>query len=126
MPNVISIKKSYIVKRCISALKYIGIENTTYSLLRMDFDDALLLFEDNYFDFIYVDGFAHTGEEGGKTLIDWIKKLKVGGYLAGDDYHNDWPLVVWAVNDLAKKLSRIKFFRFYFFEKERLHLSQQE
>ena len=91
-------------KEYISALKYIGIENTTYSLLRMDFDDALLLFEDNYFDFIYVDGFAHTGEEGGKTLIDWIKKLKVGGYLAGDDYHNDWPLVVWAVNDLAKKL----------------------
>jgi hypothetical protein len=91
-------------KEYISALKYIGIENTKYSLLRMDFDAALLMFEDNYFDFIYVDGFAHAGEEGGKTLINWIKKLKVGGILAGDDYHNDWPLVVWAVNDLAKKL----------------------
>lgn len=91
-------------KEYISALKYIGIEDTTYSLLRMDFESALEMFEDNYFDFIYVDGFAHTGEEGGKTLIDWIKKLKPGGILAGDDYHDDWPLVVWAVNDLAKKI----------------------
>lgn len=87
-----------------TALKFIGFQNLCYCLLRMDFDSALELFEDNYFDFIYVDGFAHTGEEGGKTLVNWIKKLKIGGILAGDDYHDDWPLVKWAVNDLAKKL----------------------
>jgi len=91
-------------KEYISALKHVGVENSSYCLLRMDFDSALCMFEDEYFDFIYVDGFAHTGEDGGKTLIDWIKKLKVGGILAGDDYHDDWPLVVWAVNDLAEKL----------------------
>lgn len=88
----------------ISALKNIGFENQSYSLLRMNFDSALSMFNDNYFDFIYVDGFAHTGEEGGKTLVDWVKKLKVGGIMAGDDYHQDWPLVVWAVNDIAQKL----------------------
>ena len=87
-----------------ATLKYVGFDDPRYCLLRMDFDSALNLFEDNYFDFIYVDGFAHTGEEGGKTLIDWIKKLKVGGVFAGDDYHSDWPLVVWAVNDLARQL----------------------
>jgi len=92
-------------KEYISALKCVGLENPVYSLLRMDFDSALSMFEDDYFDFIYVDGFAHTGEDGGKTLIDWIKKLKVGGILAGDDYHKDWPLVIWAVNDIAKKLN---------------------
>ena len=86
------------------ALRYIGFENPAYCLLRMDFNSALELFEDSYFDFIYVDGFAHTGEEGGKTLIDWYKKLKKGGILAGDDYHEDWPLVKWAVNDLVKQL----------------------
>ena len=87
-----------------AALKYVGFENPRYCLLRMDFNSALDLFDDDHFDFIYVDGFAHTGEEGGKTLIDWIKKLKKGGILAGDDYHDDWPLVKWAVNDLVEKL----------------------
>lgn len=91
-------------KEYVNTLKYLGVTNSTYSLLRMDFDSALDLFEDEYFDFIYIDGFAHTGEEGGKTIIDWSKKLKVGGILAGDDYHEDWPLVIWAVNDFAKQL----------------------
>ena len=43
----------------------------------MTFDDAIDLFEDQFFDFIYIDGFAHTGEEGGETLIKWYRKLKV-------------------------------------------------
>ncbi len=85
-----------------NALTYLGLESS-YRLLRMTFADALELFEDGYFDFIYVDGYAHTGEEGGTTIIDWYRKLKVGGVLAGDDYHNDWPLVQWAVNDFVAK-----------------------
>ena len=75
---------------------------SNYSLLRMTFEEALPLFPDHFFDFIYVDGFAHTGQEGGQTLADWFPKLKVGGVMAGDDYHFDWPLVQWAVNDFAE------------------------
>lgn len=86
------------------ALKYIGLDSLNYRLLRMTFEEAYDLFDDNYFDFIYIDGYAHTGEEGGKTIIEWYKKLKVGGILAGDDYHDDWPLVKWAVNDFAAKV----------------------
>lgn len=85
------------------ALKNIGLlEN--YSLLRMSFEDARELFDDDTFDFIYVDGFAHTGQEGGKTLTDWWSALKVGGVMAGDDYHTDWPLVMWAVNEMAHQM----------------------
>jgi hypothetical protein len=85
------------------ALRAIGLlEN--YSLLRMTFEDARALFDDNTFDFIYVDGFAHTGQEGGRTLSDWWPTLKVGGVMAGDDYHTDWPLVMWAVNEMASQL----------------------
>lgn len=98
---------SHNTEEYIEALKYIGIENR-YRLLRMNFDEALEVFEDEYFDFIYIDGFAHTGEEGGKALIDWFRKLKVGGILAGDDYHEDWPLVQWAVNDFSEKVG-VKF-----------------
>lgn len=59
---------------------------------------ALDLFDDNYFDFVYIDGYAHTGEEGGKTLADSLPKVKIGGVIAGDDYHEKWPLVKAAVN----------------------------
>jgi hypothetical protein len=86
-----------------SAIKLVGLDSN-YTLLRMSFDEAIELFDDNYFDFIYFDGYAHTGEEGGKTFADWYKKLKVGGMFAGDDYHDDWPLVKWAVNDMATKI----------------------
>ena len=85
------------------ALQLVGLEKNYY-LLRMSFDEALGLFEDAYFDFIYFDGYAHTGEEGGKTFLDWYEKLKVGGVFAGDDYHPDWPLVVWAVNSFAESI----------------------
>jgi len=86
------------------ALKYIGFNDPRYSLLRMDFDYARSLFEDEYFDFIYIDGYAHTGEEGGKTLQQWYEKLKIGGVFAGDDYHEEWPLVKWAVNDFVLQI----------------------
>lgn len=85
------------------ALKFVGVERN-YRLLRMSFDEALALFDDGYFDFIYFDGYAHTGEDGGKTFVDWFRKVKVGGVIAGDDYHDDWPLVKWAVNTFAKAL----------------------
>jgi Methyltransferase domain len=76
-----------------------------YRLLRMTFDQAAQLFADESLDFIYVDGFAHSGCEGGRTLADWYPKLRPGGIMAGDDYHfGDWPLVVWAVHEAASQL----------------------
>lgn len=86
------------------ALRTVGL-NRNYHLLRMTFDQALDLFPDRHFDFIYADGYAHTGEEGGQTLLDWYAKLKPGGVMAGDDYDpKAWPLVVWAVHHLADQL----------------------
>ena len=65
------------------ALKSTGIFSN-YKLLNMTFDDALSLFPDNSIDFIYFDGFAHTGQDYGKTLIKWSKKIKHNGILSGD------------------------------------------
>lgn len=76
-----------------------------YRLLRMTFDQAVDLFPDHHFDFIYFDGYAHTGEEGGRTFRDWYPKLKPGGVMAGDDYDAEsWPLTVWAVNETVSQL----------------------
>lgn len=86
------------------ALREVGLESD-YRLLRMTFDQARDLFPNRHFDFIYCDGYAHTGEEGGRTLIDWYEKLKPGGIMAGDDYDPEtWPLVVWAVHHVVAQL----------------------
>ena len=54
------------------ALRSVGL-NRNFHLLRMTFDQALDLFPDQFFDFIYADGYAHTGEEGGQTLLNWYR-----------------------------------------------------
>lgn len=73
------------------------------SIMRMRFDEALPLFADESLDFIYVDGYAHDGELNGQTFRDWFPKLRRGGIIAGDDYADDWPLVVSAVNSFAEE-----------------------
>jgi SAM-dependent methyltransferase len=87
-----------------AALKATGLWSN-YRLLRLTCSQAVDLFPDASFDFVYVDGFAHSGCEGGRTLEDWYPKLKPGGIMAGDDYDpNNWPLVVWAVHEMAAQL----------------------
>jgi hypothetical protein len=79
------------------ALRRVGL-HAPYKLLRMTFAEAWELFEDESLDFVYIDGYAHSGQEGGETIWMWARKVKVGGLIAGDDYHSDWPLVVEAVD----------------------------
>lgn len=75
-------------------------------LLRLNFNQALLLFNDEFFDFIYIDGYAHTGQEDGETLRQWYPKLKIGGVFSGDDYDNKWPKVVKEVDSFAKQQNK--------------------
>ena len=85
------------------ALRLVGLRSP-YRLLRMRFDEAIDLFDDESLDFVYVDGYAHGGEDGGETLFRWYDKVKVGGLIAGDDYDPAWPLVCEAVDELARQL----------------------
>ena len=68
------------------------------AIMRMRFDEAVVLFDDASLDFVYVDGYAHDGELNGQTFREWYPKLRSGGIIAGDDYAPDWPLVVAAVD----------------------------
>jgi hypothetical protein len=77
-------------------------QHTQYHLYRMTFSDALKLFPDDHFDFIYIDGYAHTGEDGGQTFYDWYPKAKSGCVFGGDDYHERWPLVIENVDRFVK------------------------
>lgn len=86
-----------------NALKKVGLEKNYY-LYRMKFEEAYDLFPDQYFDFVYVDGYAKNGELGGETIFKWYNKVKIGGILAGDDYDKEeWPLVYEAVNEFIRQ-----------------------
>ncbi|MFA5696155.1 MAG: class I SAM-dependent methyltransferase [Bacilli bacterium] len=70
--------------------------------------DAVKMFDDNFFDFVYIDG-DHSFEGCLKDIKDWYPKVKSGGILAGDDYVK-WTNrlgvefgVIKAVNHFSKK-----------------------
>jgi hypothetical protein len=88
-------------KQYLSALTYIGLDKP-YTLIRSSFEETLTLFQDNFFDYIYVDGYAHTGQEDGKTLYTWFSKLKENGIFAGHDYHTAWPKTIRVVDEFIK------------------------
>ena len=75
------------------------------AFMRYTFESALPKFHDEFADMIYVDGYAHTGQEGGRTLEDWWPKLKTGGIFAGHDYDKNYPQTIVAVDNFVKKLT---------------------
>lgn len=92
------------LKEYVSAINLLN-PYTNSKLLRASFEEALHLFEDNFFDFIYIDGYAHTGQNGGETLTSWYPKLKNGGILAGHDYAPPWEENIKVVNEFLSKNS---------------------
>jgi hypothetical protein len=63
---------------------------TNVNIVQKTFSEAALDFEDEFFDFLYIDGYAHTGQNSGLTLLEWYPKLRIGGIFAGHDYHEKW------------------------------------
>lgn len=74
------------------------------TVLRLTFEHAFSFFADGHFDFVYIDGYAHTGQDGGTTLEAWYRKVSPGGMLAGHDYDlSRWPLTYHNVNLFANR-----------------------
>lgn len=81
----------------------IRLDDVRCRVMRLNFNEACLLFRPEMFNQIYIDGYAHTGQEGGQTLDDWWPKLIPGGLFAGHDYDPAWPKTVEAVDAFAQK-----------------------
>lgn len=62
------------------------------------FAEQLPNYKDASLDLVYIDGYAHTGQEGGQTIRDWWVKVRPGGILAGHDYHPKWRPTMEAVD----------------------------
>ena len=87
--------------RAVEKLHPFGVRST---VLRLTFEQAIMFFPDNFFDLVYIDGYASTGQDGGQTIRDWFRKVAPGGMLAGHDYHpSKWPLTYRNVNSLAQQ-----------------------
>jgi len=69
------------------ALPYIASHPNAYktSFIRQESVAAATLFDDGYFDYVYIDG-DHTLAAVSKDLEAWWPKVKPGGYFAGHDY----------------------------------------
>ena len=94
--------RNHDTKQYIRALKNLMPYHNQCTLIKARFDEVCPLFPDNFFDFIYIDGYAHTGQEEGQTLHDWYSKLRPEGLFCGDDYHAErWPKVTKAVDSFV-------------------------
>lgn len=83
--------------------KYNKKDNQELIPLRGKFEEFVHNFEDEYFDFIYIDGHAHTGQEKGQTIRDWLPKLKPNGLICGHDYCKLYPLTKKYVDLIAQE-----------------------
>ena len=69
----------------------------------MNFKEALKVFPDNSIDFIYFDGFAHTGQNYGETIYVCYKKMKPNTIISGDDYYAKCKINKFIIDEFSKK-----------------------
>lgn len=70
-----------------------------FNPIKLNSIDASRLYLDHSLDFILIDG-SHEYEDVRLDIFNWYPKLKPGGIMAGDDYHQSWPGVIGAVDEL--------------------------
>jgi len=62
--------------------------------------DAISMFQDRSFDFVYIDA-NHWNPYVTDDIVAWSKKVRRGGIVAGHDYHAEHPDVIKAVKEHA-------------------------
>jgi len=60
------------------------------TIIRKSSMDALEDFEDGSLDFVYLDG-DHRFRYAAEDIVEWAKKVRVGGIVSGHDYWNTDP-----------------------------------
>lgn len=63
--------------------------------------EAVVQFEDGSLDFVYLDGDHNYGSIK-KDLAAWVKKVRSGGLLMGDDYTQQFPGVRKAIDEFVR------------------------
>jgi trans-aconitate methyltransferase len=71
-------------------------------IFRTSFNMACPLFPHQLFDMVYIDGYAHTGQDEGRTISNWWPKVKPKGIFAGHDYCPKYQPTMDQVNKFTK------------------------
>jgi predicted O-methyltransferase YrrM len=74
------------------------------NILRLTSREAAKSFPDEHFDIVYIDA-SHDYRSVKRDLRAWYPKVKVDGYIAGDDYIAGWPGVVAAIDEFLERKS---------------------
>jgi predicted O-methyltransferase YrrM len=77
-------------------------EYDNISLIQKTSDDAVSDFEDESFDFVYIDG-IHTYDQVKKDIKNYLPLIKKGGVIGGHDYVKGWSGVIKAVDEVLGK-----------------------
>jgi hypothetical protein len=75
------------------------------TIWHMDVKEWLRTIPDGSLGFVYIDCYAHTGQEDGVILEAAWPKLADGGLFSGDDYDECWPTYE-VVQRFAKSVGR--------------------
>ena len=70
-----------------------------YTAIKATSKSAARKFKAESLDVVFID-LTHTYEAVKEDIKLWLPKVKKGGYIAGDDYHENWKGVIQAVDEL--------------------------
>ena len=70
-----------------------------YNVIKGESKVAAKMFLDESLDVVFID-LTHTCEAVKEDIKLWLPKVKKGGFIAGDDYHENWKGVIQAVDEL--------------------------
>jgi predicted O-methyltransferase YrrM len=70
-----------------------------YKAIKATSKTAAKKFANESIDVVFID-LDHSYKAVKEDIKLWLPKVKKGGYIAGDDYHPNWPGVIQAVDEL--------------------------
>ena len=83
-----------------------NLKDCDYTIIRKTSMEAVKDFEDESLDFVYIDG-NHIYKYALEDIVEWTKKVRVGGVISGHDYIHfmtpDYCDVKHAVNNYTKE-----------------------
>jgi len=81
-------------------------KDDTVSFIRKTSQEAVSKFEDDSLDLVFIDS-IHLYDNLKEDITLWSKKVKNGGFIAGDDYTLQFPGVVRAVEEMFPRTHKV-------------------
>jgi predicted O-methyltransferase YrrM len=73
-----------------------------YNVIKGESKVAAKMFLKESLDVVFID-LTHTYDAVKEDIKLWLPKVKKGGFIAGDDYHENWKGVIQAVDELLPR-----------------------